>query len=126
MERRLKPPAAAGPSSDGAVNADAVAPGGSIFSIDAGCHRLTSMPNVSLTPELDAFAAACVASGRYANVSEVHRAALRLLQEREQRRQAFGAMLQAAEQEGETQGFLPAGEVLEELDELIAAAATHR
>lgn len=84
------------------------------------------MPNVSLTPELDAFAAACVASGRYANVSEVHRAALRLLQEREQRRQAFGAMLQAAEQEGETQGFLPAGAVLEELDALIAAAATHR
>jgi hypothetical protein len=37
------------------------------------------MPNVSLTPELGAFAAACVASGRYANVSEVHRAALRLL-----------------------------------------------
>ena len=39
------------------------------------------MPNVSLTPELGAFAAACVASGRYANVSEVHRAALRLLRD---------------------------------------------
>jgi antitoxin ParD1/3/4 len=82
------------------------------------------MPNVSLTPELDAFAAACVASGRYANVSEVHRAALRLLQAQEERRQAFTAMLEAAEHEGETQGFLPAEQVLGELDELIAAAAT--
>ena len=33
--------------------------------------------NVSLTPELMAFVAAQVASGRYASVSEVSRAALR-------------------------------------------------
>ncbi|HVC61841.1 MAG TPA: type II toxin-antitoxin system ParD family antitoxin [Acetobacteraceae bacterium] len=82
------------------------------------------MPNVSLTPELDAFATACVASGRYANVSEVHRAALRLLQE--QRRQAFGAMLQTTEREGEAQGFAPAADVLGELDDLIAAATAGR
>ena len=37
------------------------------------------MPNVSLTPELEGFAERCVASGRYGNVSEVMRAALRLL-----------------------------------------------
>ena len=65
------------------------------------------MPNVSLTPELDAFATACVASGRYANVSEVHRAALRLLQEQEQRRQAFGAMLQHGRTGGRGARFCP-------------------
>jgi antitoxin ParD1/3/4 len=77
---------------------------------------------VSLTPELDAFARACVASGRYANISEVHRAALRLLQAAEQRRKAFAAMLQAAEHEGETRGFLTTEDVLAELDGLIAQA----
>ena len=39
------------------------------------------MPNVSLTPELERFADACVQSGRYNSVSEVARAALRLLQQ---------------------------------------------
>jgi antitoxin ParD1/3/4 len=84
------------------------------------------MPNVSLTPELDAFAAECVASGRYANVSEVHRAALRLLQATERRREAFTAMLRAAEREGETQGFLETEDVLAELDVLIREAGSTR
>jgi antitoxin ParD1/3/4 len=84
------------------------------------------MPNVSLTPELDAFAAACVASGRYANVSEVHRAALRLLQVQEERRTAFNAMLAAAERQGETEGFLEADDVLAELDALITEAGPAR
>jgi putative addiction module CopG family antidote len=39
--------------------------------------------NVSLTSELDAFVEGQVASGRYRTASEVVRAALRLLQERE-------------------------------------------
>ena len=39
--------------------------------------------NVSLTPELTAFIAAKVATGRYRSASEVVRAALRLLDERE-------------------------------------------
>ena len=37
----------------------------------AQCHTLPFMPNVSLTPELERFAAVCVDSGRYASVSEV-------------------------------------------------------
>lgn len=84
------------------------------------------MPNVSLTPELDAFAHACVASGRYANISEVHRAALRLLQAQEERRAAFNAMLAAAERQGETEGFAEADDVLAELDALIAKAPSAR
>lgn len=42
--------------------------------------------NVSLTPENEAFIVGRVASGRFANASEVVRAALRLLQEDERRR----------------------------------------
>jgi antitoxin ParD1/3/4 len=41
--------------------------------------------NVSLTPELEAFIDNTVASGRYRSASEVVRAALRLLYERERR-----------------------------------------
>ena len=40
--------------------------------------------NVSLTPELEAFVASKVRSGRYHSASEVIREALRLLEEREQ------------------------------------------
>lgn len=40
--------------------------------------------NVSLTPELTAYIAAQVASGRYRSASEVVRASLRLLQRDEQ------------------------------------------
>ncbi|ADW69400.1 type II toxin-antitoxin system ParD family antitoxin [Granulicella tundricola] len=39
--------------------------------------------NVSLTPELDEFVGAKVASGRYTSASEVVREALRLLEERD-------------------------------------------
>jgi len=41
--------------------------------------------NVSLTPELEALVDSKVASGRYRSASEVVRAALRLLEERERR-----------------------------------------
>jgi antitoxin ParD1/3/4 len=41
--------------------------------------------NVSLTPELERFIAARVASGRYQTASEVVRAALRLLEQSELR-----------------------------------------
>ena len=79
------------------------------------------MPNVSLTPELEAFAAHCVQTGRYANVSEVTRAALRLLQQTEQQRQDFLSLLQAAEAEGEATGFGSLEDLAAELDEAIAA-----
>jgi antitoxin ParD1/3/4 len=84
------------------------------------------MPNVSLTPELERFAEACVQSGRYNSVSEVTRAALRLLQQVEQQRREFLAMLEAAEAEGERDGFLTAEEVMRDLDEAIEAASRTR
>lgn len=45
--------------------------------------------NVNLTEELDRFIAAKVASGKYENASEVVRAALRALEEREEARQEW-------------------------------------
>lgn len=47
--------------------------------------RTRKTRNVSLTPELEAFVDSKVASGRYRSASEVVRAALRLLDERERR-----------------------------------------
>ena len=44
--------------------------------------------NVSLTPEIEAFITGRIASGRFRNASEVVRAALRLLEEDERRREA--------------------------------------
>ena len=84
------------------------------------------MPNVSLTPELERFAEACVQSGRYNSVSEVTRAALRLLQQVEQQRREFLASLDAAEAEGERDGFLSVEEVMQDLDARIEAASRTR
>ena len=67
--------------------------------------------NVHLTPELEQFAQNCVGSGRFNNVSEVVRSALRLLQETEERRAAFVASLQNAVEEGRRDGFSTAAEV---------------
>ena len=55
-----------------------------------GC--MSSMPirktrNVSLTPEMEAFIDGRVSSGRFRSASEVVRAALRLLEEDERKRQ---------------------------------------
>ena len=60
--------------------------------------------NVHLTPELERFARQCVAEGRYNNVSEVVRSALRLLQDLEQQRRQFTAMLDAAMEEADRDG----------------------
>lgn len=77
--------------------------------------------NVSLTPELERFARNCVANGRYNNVSEVMRAALRLLEEWEQQREQFTAMLDEAVEEADREGTFTLEEVLAELDGIIDA-----
>jgi antitoxin ParD1/3/4 len=67
--------------------------------------------NVHLTPELERFARNCVAEGRYNNVSEVVRSALRLLQEREEQRRHFTSMLDKALEEADRDGTFTAEEV---------------
>lgn len=79
--------------------------------------------NVHLTPELERFARACVEGGRYNNVSEVVRSALRLLQDAEEQRRGFQAMLQAVEAETERDGAIPLDRVLDETDQILGAEA---
>jgi antitoxin ParD1/3/4 len=67
--------------------------------------------NVHLTPELERFARECVAEGRYNNVSEVVRSALRLLQEIEEQRRQFTASLLEAEEEADREGTFTVEEV---------------
>ncbi len=67
--------------------------------------------NVHLTPELGWFAHCCVAEGRYNNVSEVVRAALRVLQEQEAARAAFIRSLEDSAEEGERDEFVAADAV---------------
>ena len=77
--------------------------------------------NVHLTPELERFARQCVEQGRYNNVSEVVRQALRLLQEAEDFRRRFKAMLRATEREADREGTVTAKRVLAEADAIIGA-----
>jgi antitoxin ParD1/3/4 len=79
------------------------------------------MPNVSLTLELETFAEACVASGRYGNVSEVMRAALRLLQDQESKRDAFTRMLERVSREADEKGCFEVDEVIAEVDAELRA-----
>jgi antitoxin ParD1/3/4 len=75
--------------------------------------------NVHLTPELERFARKCVRSGRYNNISEVVRSALRLLQDTEERRRQFQAMLRDAEREADRDGTFALESVLSEADRII-------
>ncbi|MFE0757373.1 type II toxin-antitoxin system ParD family antitoxin [Inquilinus sp. NPDC058860] len=78
--------------------------------------------NVHLTPELERFARRCVEEGRYNNVSEVVRSGLRLLQEAEERRQAFTAMLRRVEEETDREGDVSIEDALAEVDRIIDEA----
>jgi antitoxin ParD1/3/4 len=60
--------------------------------------------NVILTDELDRFLLEKVESGRYENVSEVVRAALRILEREEQEHEAKLALLRAAIDDGDASG----------------------
>jgi antitoxin ParD1/3/4 len=60
--------------------------------------------NVNLTEELDRFVAAKVESGRYANASEVLRAALRALEREEKEFEEKMAVLRKAIADGDASG----------------------
>lgn len=79
--------------------------------------------NISLTPELEAFLQSRVRSGRYLSSSEVVREALRLLEQREQEREAAMAELKTKLKRGAAQArrgdLLDGDKVFDELRELI-------
>lgn len=76
--------------------------------------------NVSLTPELERFAHECVAEGRYNDVSEVVRSAMRLLQEYEAQRRQFEESLDKAIEEADREGWSTIEEVAADMDAVIA------
>ena len=71
--------------------------------------------NVNLTPELERFAQVCVETGRFNNVSEVVRSALRMLQDADERKAAFVASLKDAVAEG----FIPSEDIEAEVTAAI-------
>lgn len=86
--------------------------------VEGGC----AVPNVSLTPEQQQFIEARVASGRFASASEVMRHAVRLMQEAEERRERFVAMLCDVSARADREGTISAEDVDAELKAVIAAA----
>lgn len=80
------------------------------------------MANVSLTREQKSFIDARVASGRFSSASEVLRHALRLMQDTEERRDRFVAMLCNVSARAEREGTISAEDVDAELKATIAAA----
>lgn len=83
---------------------------------------LPGMDSVTLTPDLERFAAELVAAGRYRDLSDVVRTGVALLQRAEAERAAFIASLHEAEAEGERDGFLTLDEVIQDMDGIIVAA----
>lgn len=80
------------------------------------------MNAVTLPPDLEHFADEAVAKGRYRDVDEVVRAGITMLREAEAEVGAFVASLEAAQAEGERDGFFTIDEVAAELDSIIAEA----
>jgi putative addiction module CopG family antidote len=89
------------------------------FPKDRPATKLRCMATVTLTPDLERFAADAVANGRYRNVGEVVQAGVSLLRRAEAERVAFVASLEAAEAESERDGFLTADEVHREMRDLL-------
>jgi putative addiction module CopG family antidote len=78
------------------------------------------MDSISLPPDLEQFATEAVASGRFRDRDEIVRTGVGLVRRREQARAAFIASLEAAQREGEQNGFHEIEDVLAELDAIIA------
>ena len=80
------------------------------------------MNSVILPPDLEGIAADLVAQGRYSDVGEVVRAAVRLLQRTAAKRLAFMASLEEAEAEAERDREFTFEEVQRETAAIIEAA----
>ena len=86
----------------------------SVFAIS--CYKMDSM-NVSLTTELESFVLSLVESGRYGSSSEVVRAGLRMLMDREELRRAELGEFRRKVQEGLDD--LEAGRVVKVVDDEV-------
>jgi antitoxin ParD1/3/4 len=84
------------------------------------------MSDVTLTPELERFAAEAIAAGRYRDVSEVVQAGLSLLQRADEARAALLASVLAAEAEGDRDGYLALDQLEIEMRQTIHSTAHPR
>jgi putative addiction module CopG family antidote len=84
------------------------------------------MDDITLTPELERFAAEAVAAGRYRDMSELVQAGLSLLKQAEAEVADFVASLDEARAEGERDGFLSAAQVETRVRTAIAKVAARR
>ena len=87
---------------------------------------ILSMSDVTLTPELERFAAEAIAAGRYRDVSEVVQAGLSLLQRADAARAALLASVLAAEAEGDRDGYLALDQLEVEMRQTIHSAVRPR
>ena len=91
---------------------------------------IRSSMNVSLTPELEEFVQSRVASGRYQTASEVIREGLRLLEEREQTREAALREMRSKLRRGIDQAdrgeFVDGDVVFDEIRQLSARKRTKK
>ena len=81
------------------------------------------MDHLTLSPELEQFAADAVAAGRFRDVSEVVAAALGLLRRQDAARVELLASVVAAEQKGDRLGYLSLEAIEREMDQVITRAA---
>ena len=78
--------------------------------------------NINLTPQMDKFVDARIRSGKYANASEVLRAGLRALEQREREDQARLQTLRVALEAGDASGIAD-GDVVGEVRQRIRRRA---
>lgn len=81
---------------------------------------ISRMDDITLTPDLDRFAADAVAAGRYRDKSEVVRAGVSLLSRAESARAALLASVLASEAEGDRDGYLTADEMVSRVEARLA------
>ena len=84
------------------------------------------MNGITLSPDLERIAADIVAQGRYADLDDVVRAGIGMLQRAEAERAAFIGSLHEAMAEGDRDGFSTMDEVLAEMDGIIEDMARAR
>jgi putative addiction module CopG family antidote len=84
------------------------------------------MDDITLTPDLERFAAEAVAAGRYRDMSEVVQAGLSLLKQTEAEVADFITSLEEARAEGERDGFLSPAQVECRVRATIAKVSARR
>ncbi len=78
------------------------------------------MDGITLTPDLERFAAEAVAAGRYRDLSEVVAAGVSLLQRAEAARATLLASVMAAQEKGDRTGYLTADDLVARVEARLA------